>query len=220
MENQHKRISGPYSFAEVFQSFDVRKSFVELEGTKVHITKTLRTFFYKGTQCASCDLNGSRFYVEEPKKRPLCITLYGVKDDGTEVYFTRDHIVPRALFGSDAFVNLQTMCSFCNQKKAARIKYPASQPMTVILPDGDKYDLPMGATPLDLAFRIHPALGLRCVGAEMDGQFVPLDKPLLPNSRVVVITKPEQKPSKTWLNAAVTKKAHIEIRKYFRQQST
>lgn len=70
----------------------------------------------------------------------------------------------------------------------------------VITPQGRVIDLPRGATPLDFAYRLHTDLGHRCRGAKVDGQLVPLNRPLLNGQRVEVVAAKTGGPSRDWLN--------------------
>jgi GTP pyrophosphokinase len=54
----------------------------------------------------------------------------------------------------------------------------------VFTPKGDLIQLPKGATALDFAFALHSGLGLRCVGAKVDGNVVPLHRALQTGERV------------------------------------
>ncbi|MGD9346250.1 MAG: HD domain-containing protein, partial [Candidatus Aminicenantes bacterium] len=52
---------------------------------------------------------------------------------------------------------------------------PFSKYVYVYTPKGDIFDLQAGATPLDLAYRVHTDLGHRCRGAKVNGKLVSLD---------------------------------------------
>ncbi len=70
----------------------------------------------------------------------------------------------------------------------------------VLTPQGRVIDLPRGATPVDFAYRLHTDLGHRCRGAKVDGQLVPLNRPLASGQRVEVVAAKQGGPSRDWLN--------------------
>jgi len=92
----------------------------------------------------------------------------------------------------------------------------------VFTPRGDIVDLPIGATPIDFAYRVHTEVGHRCRGAKVNGQIVPLDRPLKTGDRIEIITGRTGGPSRDWLNPHLgqtrTASAKQKIRQYFRQQ--
>jgi hypothetical protein len=95
---------------------------VEMKGFEVGITSLrLRTFATKGTACMNpgCTNNGTYFAVERTRgsNGPYHINLWAVKEGG-DVLMTHDHIIARALGGSDTHENTQTMCSHCNNAKS------------------------------------------------------------------------------------------------------
>lgn len=70
-----------------------------------------------GMKCVACGLEATHFAVETSHGQSSThLNLYGKKDD-TEVLFTADHILARALGGGNSPSNLQMMCSPCNGKK-------------------------------------------------------------------------------------------------------
>ena len=92
----------------------------------------------------------------------------------------------------------------------------------VFTPAGEVIDLPMGATPIDFAYRVHTQVGHRCRGAKVGGQIVPLDYKLQTGEQVEIITAKTGGPSRDWLNAneglVHTAGARTKIRQYFRAQ--
>lgn len=82
-------------------------------------------------------------------------------------------------------------------------------------PKGDLKILPSGATTLDFAFEIHTEVGMKCIGAKVDGKIVTLDTRLRSGSQVEIITSKSQSPKRDWEKFVVTHKAKSDIRKYF-----
>lgn len=82
-------------------------------------------------------------------------------------------------------------------------------------PKGDLRILPYGSTPLDFAFEIHTEIGMRCIGAKVNGKIVTLDTPLKSGSQVEIITSKNSKPKLDWEKFVVTHKAKSDIRRYF-----
>lgn len=88
----------------------------------------------------------------------------------------------------------------------------------VFTPKGDLKVLPRGATPVDFAFEIHTEIGLRCIGAKVNGRIVPLDYKLKTGDQVEIITGKHRQPSRDWLNFVVTSKAKSQIRKWINEE--
>lgn len=86
----------------------------------------------------------------------------------------------------------------------------------VFSPKGDLYELPEGATPLDFAFAVHSNIGLRALGARVNGRLMPLDTRLENRDVVEVVTRREPAPSRDWLGVVVTSHAKSRIRSWFR----
>lgn len=85
-------------------------------------------------------------------------------------------------------------------------------------PKGELKILPSGATPLDFAFEIHTEVGMRCIGAKVNGRIVTLDTPLKSGNQVEIITSKNSKPKRDWEKFVVTHKAKTDIRKYFNSE--
>ncbi len=88
----------------------------------------------------------------------------------------------------------------------------------VFTPKGDLIRLPEGATPIDFAFAIHTDIGLRCTGARVKGQMVPLSTALQTGNTVEVMTSPHQHPSRDWLHFIKSAKARSRIRRWLREE--
>src|SRR5690606_13442631 len=82
----------------------------------------------------------------------------------------------------------------------------------VFTPKGDVKSLPRGATPVDFAFSVHTDIGLRCVGAKVDGRIVPLDYRLSNGEFVEILTGKTPSPRQDWLAFVKTSKARSSLR--------
>ena len=87
----------------------------------------------------------------------------------------------------------------------------------VFTPKGDVLDFPVGATPIDAAYRIHSDLGLHCAGAKVNGKIVPLTYHFKNGDIVEILSRPSANPSLDWLAAAKTSHARTKIKAYFRK---
>ncbi len=88
----------------------------------------------------------------------------------------------------------------------------------VFSPRGDVLALPKGATPVDFAYAIHTEVGYQCTGAKVDGRMVPLKYELKTGQRVEIITSPNHRPSKDWLNFVKTAKARSRLRQFIKTE--
>jgi GTP pyrophosphokinase len=92
--------------------------------------------------------------------------------------------------------------------------------VSVLTPQGKELEFPYGATVLDFAFAVHTDMGLHCVGARIDGQVMPVDKPLVSGSTIHILRSPSQEPSPNWLHIVRTPRAQNALRRYFRDTAS
>jgi GTP pyrophosphokinase len=88
----------------------------------------------------------------------------------------------------------------------------------VFTPKGDVFNLPTGATALDFAYAIHSQIGDRCIGARVNSMQRPLHHVLVSGDTVEILTSPQQRPKKDWLEFAISGKARSRIRHAVREE--
>lgn len=94
-----------------------------------------------------------------------------------------------------------------------------SDEIYVFTPKGDVFDLPVGSTCVDFAYRIHSAVGNRCVGAKVNNKIVPLNSVLNSGDVVEIMTQNNAKgPSRDWLKFVKTPSARAKIRTFFKNE--
>ena len=89
----------------------------------------------------------------------------------------------------------------------------------VFTPKGNVFDLPIGATPVDFAYRVHTEVGHRTVGSKVNGRIVPLDYQLQSGDIVEILTAKKNSPNDDWLRFVKTAGARVKIRNWFKRQS-
>ncbi len=85
-------------------------------------------------------------------------------------------------------------------------------------PMGKIIQLPRGATLIDFAYAIHSEVGDNCTGAKINNRIVPLRNELQNGDVIEILTTPNSKPSRDWLNYATTSRARNRIRHWIAEQ--
>ena len=88
----------------------------------------------------------------------------------------------------------------------------------IFTPQGDLHQLPRGSTPIDFAFAVHTDVGLHCLTAKINSQIVPLGTELKSGDTVRIVTSPQQKPNRSWLQLVKTGKARHSIRRWLKEE--
>lgn len=118
---------------------------------------------------------------------------------------------------------LKNMLSWHNQNENSKINQVVrdlfDKEVFIFTPAGDVFEMPVGSTPLDLAFRIHTQIGFRCTGARVNGKIIPLHSSLSNGDTVELITSSNAHgPGRNWLQIVKTGKAKTKIRKWFKDK--
>ncbi len=89
-----------------------------------------------------------------------------------------------------------------------------------VTPKGDVINLPVGSTVIDFAFAIHSAVGVRMIGAKVDGKIVQINHVVKTGEVIEILTTNAagHGPSRDWLNIAVTSSAKAKIRSWFKKE--
>ncbi len=86
-------------------------------------------------------------------------------------------------------------------------------------PNGKIIKFPVGANCIDFAYAVHTTIGNRCVGAKLNGKFVPLTTELNNGDVCEILLGPENKgPSRDWLKVVKTSSARTKINNYFKKE--
>ncbi len=96
---------------------------VQFNGYQVSLRSVRYVLFMRMPACVACGIAGRVFRLTVSSDSPTQahFNFWGRRPDGREVLLTKDHIVPESRRGSQHQDNLQTMCSDCNARKAAKV---------------------------------------------------------------------------------------------------
>ncbi len=88
----------------------------------------------------------------------------------------------------------------------------------VFTPKGKAVTLPLGASALDFAFRIHTEIGFHAAEARINGKPASLKTILKTGDIVDILSLNEVQPSQAWMNIVFTPRARHQIRRWLKKQ--
>jgi GTP pyrophosphokinase len=96
----------------------------------------------------------------------------------------------------------------------------AAKEIFVFTPKGDVITLPMGSTPVDLAYAVHTEVGHRCIGSRVNGRLVALERRLESGDVVEIFTSKAETagPSRDWLAFVASPRAKTKIKQWFAKE--
>jgi len=89
----------------------------------------------------------------------------------------------------------------------------------VLTPKGEAIDLPLGATPIDFAYKIHTDIGNQAVGVKINGKLATLDQELQSGDVIEILIQKGKKPSPKWLEFTKTNLAKNKIKEILEQKN-
>ncbi len=98
--------------------------------------------------------------------------------------------------------------------------YINSKSIFVFTPKGEKIELPVGATIIDFAFKVHTDLGMHCIGGKVNNAYVKPPTHVLQSTDVVeVLTSSNAKPEIEWIKYVKTNRAKRHIIRYLKEEN-
>lgn len=89
----------------------------------------------------------------------------------------------------------------------------------VLTPARKIISLPIGATVVDFAFKIHTRVGEQMVGAKINGKIASYSQALKTNDTVEILTKKNAPgPNETWFDYCATSQARSKVKSYLRRK--
>jgi RelA/SpoT family (p)ppGpp synthetase len=87
----------------------------------------------------------------------------------------------------------------------------------VYSPNGDIYNLPEGALPLDFAYLVHSDIGKHAYSCQVNGKIHAFDKPLHNGDVVEIMTRKLSQPKQSWQELVTTTHARTKLRMQLRK---
>jgi len=152
--------------------------------------------------------------------------MHNLAEDGISAHWKYKDADPQSIMKEDKrLLWLREMVDLYKEQKSPREFLKSlktdliPEEIYVFTPKGKVVTLPLGASALDFAFKIHTEIGLHASGARINGKIVPLKNILKTGDIVEIQTSPEKHPSRQWLNITFTSSARHHIKRWINQQN-
>ncbi len=151
--------------------------------------------------------------------------MHNMAENGISAHWIYKEKSPHAIMKEDARLQwLREMMDLYKEQKSPKeflknLKINLiPEEVYVFTPKGKVVTLPAGASVLDFAFKIHSEIGLQAKEAIVNGKKTPLNTILKTGDIIEILTSPEKRPSRDWINKATTSKARYHIKHWFNRE--
>ena len=151
--------------------------------------------------------------------------MHTLAENGISAHWRYKEADPKAIMKEDKrLIWLREVAELYKEQKSPREFLKSlktdliPEEVYVFTPQGKVISLPLGATAIDFAFRIHSELGFHASGAKINAKQASLKTILKPGDIVEILENPDATPNRDWLNAAYTSKARHHIKRWLNQE--
>ena len=151
--------------------------------------------------------------------------MHNLAENGISAHWKYKETDPQVIMKEDKRLHwLREMVDLYKEQKSPREFLKSlktdliPEEVYVFTPKGKVITLPLGASALDFAFKIHTEIGLHATGTKINGRIVPLKNILKPGDVVEIFSSHEKNPSRDWLNIVFTSSAKHHIKHWLNLQ--
>ncbi len=152
-------------------------------------------------------------------------TMHNMAENGISAHWKYKEKDQRTIMKEDARLHwLRELVDLYKEQKSPReflknLKINLiPEEVYVFTPKGKVVTLPVGASVLDFAFKIHSEIGIHAQEALVNQKKAPLKTTLKTGDIVEILTSASKKPSRDWLQQATTSKARHILKRWFNRQ--
>jgi len=151
--------------------------------------------------------------------------MHNLAENGIAAHWRYKETAPQSILKEDKRLQwLREMVDLYKEQKSPREFLKSlktnliPEELYVYTPKGKIISLPLGASALDFAFKIHSEIGLHASSARINAKPMPLRTILKTGDIVEILTSPEKAPHRNWLNIAFTSSARHQIKRWLNMQ--